>query len=218
MLSSISVNAYVWAQAQWPNLRRSRHRLFLSSLSARDKVLLLTAWSNNLKRGEVAEQRRDTHRGDDGSRAVITADHVNLLGNSLLPTLVKSVRLDKDSPGQPVPGTPEAIDLAFRSLAMRLAPDLQKHLDTLVGKDFGIERNRELAKAVTRLLRHLDCGLICPHCADAARSILFAQTGNDGGFTFRYEHDAGNRHGGTRAVPELKLRSRDRSPPSTQTA
>lgn len=164
----------------------------------------------------MAEQKRAGQHGGSRGSALITADHVNLLGTSLLPTL-ESVA-GKVRSNQPIPGTPEAVDEAFRDLAMRLAPELQKHLNTLVGRDFGIEGNRELAKAVTRLLRHLDCGLACPHCAEVARSILFAQAGSDRGFIFRYEHDAGNRHGGTRKVPELTLRPRDRTCSSTQNA
>ncbi len=127
---------------------------------------------------------------------------IEVLVKALIPTNrpVKTPRHRK----KPSAGTPQAVDAAFNCVVSRLIPDLQRHLDTLVGKDFGVQFNSELSKAVSRLLKRLGCSLECPHCHEPAY-LRYTSFDKHRGPQFKYEHSPQKRHGGTKAISPLKL-------------
>jgi hypothetical protein len=137
------------------------------------------------------------------------ADEINLIIKALTPPAnnIRSTDMTTSKPG----GTPEAVDAAMDRLVLRLLPDLQRHLDTLVGRDFGEVANAELAKSITRLLRRLGCCVECPKCHEPASAVRFGDVGSRGGsrLVWKYEHSATVRHGGTLIVGPLKLVSRN---------
>lgn len=103
-----------------------------------------------------------------------------------------------------MPGTAEAVDAAMNALIRRLIPDVQRYLDKLEGRSFPKEESIQLSKALSKLARRLQCGYLCPHCADVARSIRFA--GHRGAIWYwRYEHSEKVKHGGSTTVGPLKL-------------
>jgi hypothetical protein len=105
---------------------------------------------------------------------------------------------------RPPPGTPEALDAAFDQIVGRLIPDLQRHLDTLVGKNFGPDANIQLSKAINALLIRLGCVLECPRCQAPAK-LRYTVYDRHNGPQFKYEHTPQKRCGGTRAFGPMKL-------------
>jgi hypothetical protein len=128
---------------------------------------------------------------------------VQMLVDALTP-VGRSADLPTRSGSKPIPGTPQAVDAAFNQIVARLTGDLQRHLDTLVGKDFGPEINGELSKAITRLLKRLGCSVECPHCGKPA-TVRYTVYDKHRGPQFKYEHYPGSRHGGTRHFGALRL-------------
>lgn len=104
------------------------------------------------------------------------------------------------------PCTPAAIDAAFERLIEKLLPTLESHLRSLEGLNLGDEANADLARSITRLLRRLDCSLLCPHCHKLASSLRYTQSSTPPTLVFKFEHPGGRpRHGGRHSVPELRL-------------
>lgn len=99
-----------------------------------------------------------------------------------------------------------AVDKIILKIAERLLPDLQQHLDTLQGKDFGHQRNVELARNLNRIFSRLGCQLACPKCGEAATAIRYVDMSRGGSWLWRFEHTPARRHGGTVAIPVLKVR------------
>lgn len=107
-----------------------------------------------------------------------------------------------------------AVDLLFSKVVVRLLPQLQQHLDTLKGQDFGPEGNSELARNLNRILRRLGCCINCPKCGESATAIRYLNMGRGGSRLWRFEHTPSRRHGGTRAIPTLEVRIKPKRPTS----
>jgi len=131
---------------------------------------------------------------------------LNPLIYAILPAADGIDKVKGHSKSQLRPGTPEAVDAAIdANLVSRLLPELQRHLDSLVGKDFGTEGNRDLAKALTRLARRLGVAFECPNCSAPAGSIRYSQYGMNRSSIWRYEHSNHLRHGGSATLGPLSL-------------
>lgn len=153
----------------------------------------------------MARQKHNSKPDDNRVRGLISREHVDLLGASLWPCGVPKPGRSPGTSGTQT-GTPEAVDAAFSAIAMKLRPTLQSHLNTLVGCDFGREANAELARAITKMLSQLNCGLRCP-CGEPARAIRYARVGSS--YVFRLEHTEKRRHGATTTLPLLQLVQRN---------
>jgi hypothetical protein len=99
-----------------------------------------------------------------------------------------------------------AVDKVLLKLVKGLLPELQRHLDSLQGKDFGRERNVELARNLNRVLSRLGCEVACPKCGEAATAIRYLDMSRPGNWLWRFEHTPARRHGGTVAIPLFKVR------------
>jgi hypothetical protein len=130
---------------------------------------------------------------------------INLLGASLTPLPAATELSHPKRILGHIPGTPEAIDAAMDSLLRRLIPELQRYLDGLQRCSFTKEDSTQLAKALSRLARRLNCGYLCPHCGGIARSIRFSSVGRSGISVWKFEHSEIVRHGGSGQIGPLKL-------------
>lgn len=105
--------------------------------------------------------------------------------------------------GKP-PCTSAAFDAAYEQLVRRLLPSISAHLRQLEGLDLGVENNRELAKAISRLLSRFGCSLICPHCQAPALALRYSKSGNATAPVFKYRHHSTS-HGATKSVGPLNV-------------
>jgi hypothetical protein len=133
------------------------------------------------------------------------SDQAGLLVEALVPQYSSARMLTNSRQAKPKAGTPEAVDAAMDRIVEKLLPDLQRHLDSLSGKDFGEESNLLLAKSLTRLLRRLGCQISCDSCGIPVSAIRYGKAGNAVRGSWRFEHTSVVRHGGKRAVPRLQL-------------
>lgn len=105
-----------------------------------------------------------------------------------------------------------AVDKVLLKLVKGLLPELQRHLDSLQGKDFGRERNAELARNLNRILGRLGCEVICPKCGESATAVRYLDMSRPGSWLWRFEHTPARRHGGTVAIPPLRVRVKTSDP------
>lgn len=149
--------------------------------------------------------RKETHEDTRDRTSPGTARlEVGLLVQALTPRSLLAVR-QRGSQRFLDGASAQAVDDAMDNLVSRLVPDLQRHLDSLVGLNLGPKENGDLAKAITRLLRRLGrWRLACPHCKQPA-VLRYLQPPNRPNGVFRYEHRPSVRHGGTIAVGPLKI-------------
>jgi hypothetical protein len=101
-----------------------------------------------------------------------------------------------------------AIDGVISKVAVKLLPELQRHLDTLEGKNFGREANAELARNLNRILKRFSCDIVCPKCGECTTAIRYVYMRPGGNWSWRFEHTPSRRHGNTVSIPPLKLQIR----------
>lgn len=150
-----------------------------------------------------------TRQSEPGSGFDTRGGDVKLLIAALLPPTKFNQSSHHATRLQHAVGTPDAVDEAVDLLMARLGPDLQRHLDSLDGRNLGKIGNAEFAKSLTRMLRRLGFQLECCQCGLPAVALRYSRAGNAN--VFRFEHTPSVRHGGTTAIPRLELIARDNS-------
>jgi len=155
-----------------------------------------------------SEEVQNTRLGDKGnaieSKSEELSSDMDRLILALTPKGFQSFG-EGASHGRIVGATALAVDNAMNHLIARLIPELQQHLNSLVGNNFGPIINADLAKAITRLLRRLGpWALECPHCKGPA-VLRFSHSSERTNGIFRYEHSPSKRHGASTVLGPLRI-------------
>ena len=147
------------------------------------------------------QERSSTSRQPPDDFRVQSEDALNLFD-----VLSPSLRATHSNTAKDFTAADAAVDRLFSKVVAKLLPDLQRHLDTLEGKDFGREANASLARNLNRILKRLSCCVACAKCGEPTSAIRYVDMSRGGSWLWRFEHTPSRRHGGTVAIPPLQLR------------
>ena len=145
----------------------------------------------------------NSQKTDNGAKLPTIGRELSLIQEAITPPRASSAMEELTSLGVR-PCTPDGIDAAFTRLVAKLLPALADYLKQLEGLNLGVEKNADLAKCITRLLKRFDCALVCPHCQEKAGALRYTQCGNAVTPVFKYQHQRTS-HGGTKSVGPLNL-------------